>query len=270
MNLRQVLVGKGHAAKSLVEFIRYFSNWSEIWSAYRAGKSLPPLVLRGKDKPTLVQHGAEDHPIFLFREIFIERAYTPTWFYQPSRHDTVIDVGANIGVFMLYLAWRSPGIHVHCFEPSFGTRRRLETQVRANGLEEMVRVYPYALSDKAGVATLKLSEHSAYQSFFDSELVGEKEEVVQMLSLEDALEMCAVEDVNLLKLDVEGAEIEIVESAATAVWKRIQRVVCEYHDSFRPGCRERVCKCLTAVGFNNIQVRTWSPTDNLGIIYAKR
>jgi len=270
MNIRQKVIGKWQALNSLAEFIRYFSNWQEVWSAYRAGKPLPTLSLRDGGNSILIQHGSEDDPIFLFREIFIERSYTPSWFYQPSGGDTVIDVGANIGMFMLYLVWRAPEIRVHCFEPGAKTRTRLEAQVQANCLDRTVSVYPHAISDKAGIATLKLSGNSGHQSFFASDFVGTKEEVVETLSLQDALEKCGVKEVNLLKIDVEGAEIEILESAPTAVWKRIQRVVCEYHDLLRPGCRERVMKVLAANGFDDIQVQSWSPTDSLGIIYAKR
>ncbi len=270
MNLRQQLVGKWYAAKSLAEFFRYFSNWPEVWSAYRSAQLLLTFSLRTRSNPILIQHGSEDDPIFLFREIFTERCYTPSWFYQPSSRDTVLDLGANIGMFMLYLVWRSPGIRVHCFEPAAKTRSQLKAQVQANRLDRIVSVYPYAIADQAGVATLKLSGNSGHQSFFERDEVSAKEEVVETLSLQDAFDKCGVEEVNLLKIDVEGAEIEIVESAPTTVWKRINRVVCEYHDLFRPGCRQRVIKVLAANGFDNIQVRTQSPTDNLGIIYAKR
>ena len=269
-NLIQQFVSKWHAAKSLAEFIRYFSNWQEIWSAYKLAKPLPAFTIRSTPNSFLIQHGSEDDPIFLFREIFIQRCYTPSWFYEPSPNDTVMDLGANIGMFMLYLAWRSPGIKVHCFEPSSRTRSVLKAQVEANHLHEKVSVYPYAIFDQTGVTSLKLSENSGHQSLFDSEYVDRRSEVVEMLSLSDAFEKCGVQKVNLLKIDVEGAEIEIVESTPEKIWRSLDKVVVEYHDLFRPGCRERVCNCLSANGFRSIQVRSCPPTDDLGIIYAQK
>ena len=53
--------------------------------------------------------------------------------------------------------------------------------------------------------------------------------------MRSALRRSGAERVALLKVDVEGAEIEIVEAAGAAVWARIDRVVLEFHDRIRPG-----------------------------------
>ncbi len=45
----QKFVGKWHAANSFLQFLYYFHNWSDVWSSYRSGKTLPPLTLR-KDR----------------------------------------------------------------------------------------------------------------------------------------------------------------------------------------------------------------------------
>lgn len=267
MDVTQGLVDSLPHVKFLGECARYFSNWMEIWAAHWQGTSLPTLVPRSRNKSIRVQHTAEDDPILLFKEILVGRCYTPTWFYQPTDRDTVIDLGANIGVFMLHLISQSPKIQVHCFEPSSKTHQCLESQIAANSLGNNIHIYPHAVSDRAGTATLKLAKNSGHQSFFDSEFVDAEEETVATLSLQNVLERCAVSEVDLLKIDVEGAEIEIVEGASIETWQRIRRVVCEYHDVLRPGCRQRVADCLTANGF---QVHISPPEGVLGLIYAKR
>ncbi len=267
--LVQILQGKYFAARSLIEFIRYFENWAAIWTAYRRGKSLPTLMLRNRSTPLTLHHSSTDDPIFLFREIVRERCYTLAHFYQPSNQDTVIDLGANIGVFMLHLVQQAPGIQVHCFEPSSRSRAQLQTQVNVNHLHETISIYPYAVSDRIGIATLACTNSSKDQSLFASTSDGSLVEQVNTLSLQEAIELCGVKQIDLLKMDVEGAEIEIVEGASAALWQKVRRVVCEYHDRFRPGCCDRVSACLRSHGFR-VEIQAAPPDGTVGLIYATR
>ena len=46
MNSTKLILGKYHALKSLLEFVRFFDNWREIWSAYRRSATIPELRFR--------------------------------------------------------------------------------------------------------------------------------------------------------------------------------------------------------------------------------
>src|ERR1700749_386093 len=83
---------KYHAARTLGRMVRWLSNWSEGWSAYRA--SLPPPPLRFRDGLTL-HHGRLDNPVSLLREVFGERQYRRH--IERPRDGLMIDIGANIG-----------------------------------------------------------------------------------------------------------------------------------------------------------------------------
>ncbi len=55
------------------------------------------------------------------------------------------------------------------------------------------------------------------------------------LTILDVMERFGLDHIDLLKLDVEGAEAEIL--AASAPWiDRVEMIVAELHDNVRPGC----------------------------------
>jgi hypothetical protein len=70
-----------------------------------------------------------------------------------------------------------------------------------------------------------------------------------------------------LKIDAEGAEVEMLESAAQATLAAIDEVALEYHDSIVPDARERCQAVLTQAGFT---CRTMPFTSDQGILVARR
>jgi hypothetical protein len=73
-----------------------------------------------------------------------------------------------------------------------------------------------------------------------------------------------------LKVDVEGAEIEILEGVDAETLAKLRRVVVEFHDLFRPGCRERVTRVLAENGFAPIETVVDGKDPGLGLIRARR
>lgn len=264
--LHENLLGKWDAGRALAAQVRYFENWPSVWSAYRARATLPNFHLRNG---LVLHHVASDDPILLFREIFLETCYFTPSFYKPNPSHTVLDIGANIGFFAMYLQSQAPGIRIHCFEPGDDARARLELNVKANRLESSVSIYPVAVFNTEATVELKQATLSAHRSLFASQYVEqERSSVVQAIPLQKAMELAGAKTVDLLKIDVEGAEIEIVEGAAPSCWERIERVVVEYHDALRPGCKERVSRQLTAMGYRGLHSFETSP--GLGLLQAQR
>jgi FkbM family methyltransferase len=210
--------------------------------------------------------------ISLFREIFLAEQYTGEGFYQPRPGDTVIDLGANIGTFALFLQHRARGIQVHCFEPGADTRQRLERNVRANRLEPWVRIYPVGVSDAAKRLVLQGHRFAGSRSTVPGApgaLDVDREEIT-CVPLEQAVRMTGADRVDLLKIDVEGAEADILAARDPSLWARIRRVALEFHGSIRPGSREAVTAALVACGFRICQVIEPTPGAIDGVLRAIR
>jgi FkbM family methyltransferase len=244
--------GKLYAALSLLQFARYFANWREVWIAYRTGSAIPPLEFRDGLK---VLHGEGDDAIMLFREMFVDRPYTRQHFYVPKPGDTIVDLGANIGGFTLYLLSLTRRINVHCFEPSRATLGTLRRNVEVNHVEDLVSIYPIAVSDRSGTTCMSMRGLSVQRALVDGSRTDKAEvEEVRTMSLDDAIALCTAGEIDLLKMDIEGAELEAVTSASPALWFRIKRVAMEYHECFRPGCLAQLCRALRDNGFVHIDV----------------
>lgn len=264
----QKISGKFRALRSLLFQMDAFENWREVWSEYSKGQEMPHFKLRNG---MTLHHQNSDDPIFLYREIFADKIYTDPHFYSPQSNHTVVDLGANIGFFAIHLEALAPGISVHCFEPAESTRKTLEQNVKTNHLEPHIHIYPYGVFDKNTTLELQAAELTGHRSVFASEFTSKQgPEKIECLRLDSALNKASVTHVDLLKVDVEGSEIEIFEGAPKDVWKQIDRVILEYHDLIRPGCKERVLKVLKKHGFDKIHDIPTSPKGDIGLLRAHK
>jgi FkbM family methyltransferase len=127
---------------------------------------------------------------------------------QPRRF-TFVDVGANVGLFSLFVASRAgQQARILAIEPEPGNLRRLEFNVRANpGVP--ITIIPKALSDEAGVVAVELDRrdrggtrtkkiHQAAESTGTVRVPSQT--LLDVLAGED------VDTVDALKIDVEGLE----------------------------------------------------------------
>jgi FkbM family methyltransferase len=268
MGLIERAKGKWMAAGTLAVCVRHFANWREVWPAYRAKRRLPPIELRSGLR---LFHGEGDAPVWLYRELFLTHCpLADTSFYRPRPTDTVVDIGANIGFFMLLLNERAPGLRVHCFEPARATSDVLRRNVEGNNLGGTVRVHQLAVSDRRGALRLVHGGTSLSHSFFlDGGSPGAEVEEVETVDLDEALARCGDGPIDLLKIDTEGAEAEIVEGASPSAWARVRRAAVEYHDVIRPGCRDRVAAVLRRSGFD-LKVVPMSASGDYGYIQGTR
>jgi FkbM family methyltransferase len=128
--------------------------------------------------------------------------------------DTVIDVGANAGLWIMGIARRAGATAVvHAFEPVPGNFERLTVNVERNNLT-WVHCHRLALSDVAGRAQFQMppSGNTGAGSLGTREAAGSFD--VQVSTLDGFCQENALARVHLLKVDVEGAELRVFKGAA--------------------------------------------------------
>ncbi len=132
---------------------------------------------------------------------------------------TVVDVGANRGQFLLVAARRFPAAALIAFEPLAGPRDVLR---RAVPRRRPVRLFEMALSDRAGTATFHVSRADDSSSLLPIAPVQVStfpgtDEVAQLpvrtARLDGELSPADLEPPVLLKIDVQGGELEVLEGA---------------------------------------------------------
>lgn len=136
---------------------------------------------------------------------------------------TVIDVGALIGYYTLLAAKRVGNCgKVLAFEPSPTAFSLLLKNIKINNWNN-VRAFKYAVSDKNGKKTFDLSRLSfAHTKSFDTI-------VVNTVSIDSFLHSLSIEDVDLVKIDVEGAELEVLRGMKRILSQGKVKIICEVH-----------------------------------------
>ena len=232
---------------------------------------------------------------FVFHEIFEKNVYLRNGI-RLDDNAVVIDVGANIGLFSLFIKTRCPSARIHAFEPVPDAYRCLVENGAA--FRDTFRANNVAVSNRTGSA--ELTYYPGYSVIsglhanrdIDScvieagmrganvmgdaeihETVSGRFRVVTRLTVrtETLSEIIAhrrLEKISLLKIDAERSEIPIVEGIDAGDWARIEQIVIEYHSTETRQLLERL---LTSRAF-----RVTAVDDDrlgacgIGTLYATR
>jgi len=130
-----------------------------------------------------------------------------------------IDIGAHHGIHSIYAIKNCKAKKVISFEPSSRERERLLDNTRRNRLKNIV-VSSCAISKSNGSATLNIADsynngHNSLENFRYPETKLEKSEIVQTITLRELFDRYSISphDHTLIKIDVEGHEMEILRTA---------------------------------------------------------
>lgn len=167
---------------------------------------------------------------YTFREIFVDRLYEVETEKARLR---IIDAGANIGLAMLFFKLVAPDSSVTCFEPDPCNCAIIAANVRDNGLRD-VEIWQAALTDADGYVTMHANAAltgdtaQSMSRTFRERLADAPRAIrsyeVPALSLRPFLNP----PVDVLKLDVEGAEGRVIASLGDSLGD-VGCVLMEYH-----------------------------------------
>lgn len=170
--------------------------------------------------------------------LFVGGCYEPNEFafldeiLQPGM--SFVDVGANEGLYTVFAAAKvGMGGRVLALEPSRREYARLTDNVRLNELRN-VKALRIAASDFNGKARLRVAgyEHEGHNTLGElgQEVEFSREEEVQARRLDDVLAEEGVEKVDVVKIDVEGAEEAVIRGMAETLARHRPMMLMEVFD----------------------------------------
>lgn len=230
-------------------------------------------IARFKAKPFhLMAFGLEfsnvDHILWsIIIDVFINEVYTPRGF-EINPEDTIIDIGAHQGVFSAYAAQRTHG-KILSFEPSIQNFSKLQALININQINN-IEPHQFAVAADSGNRILNLagtsSTHSLASSDMEIKSEDQNHEIVQTRSLNQILE--GIDKVDFLKLDCEGAELEILLAVDGESFNKIKKITAEIHYSLNDPDMKILIQKLS-LHYSDIKIFNFE-SKNLGYMYAKR
>jgi FkbM family methyltransferase len=166
----------------------------------------------------------------LISEIFFHRIY---YFASSSASPLILDAGSNIGMSILFFKWLYPKSRVIGFEPDPQTFEVLQFNVRRNRFDN-VELHNKALHSTPGEIDFYMDPDragSGKMSTVKERFTGPSARPVRSLKVEAVrLSPFIQEEVDLLKMDIEGAEVSVIQELADAGKLRlIKEMFVEYH-----------------------------------------
>jgi FkbM family methyltransferase len=154
------------------------------------------------------------------RELYVEDEYALP---LPDRADVVVDAGANIGLSTLEFRARYPDARIIALEPDPHAFAKL---ARATAADPGIRALQVAVAATDEIRTFYTSRESVVSGFEPTRLFQTAIRV-RARSLNSLLDELAIDRVDLLKLDVEGAEREALDGVDPV--RRLRYIVGELH-----------------------------------------
>jgi FkbM family methyltransferase len=177
--------------------------------------------------PLWVRPGTSD--VATFNEVFVAREYDLPFTDFVPRH--VLDLGANVGYASVHFASRWPQAVILAVEPEAENvvllKRNTGLYPRVNALHAAV----WSRTTEVAVANPK-DDANAFRMTEAANGSGPR---VPAFTIGQLIDRMGCGRLDLLKMDVEGAEVEILRAASEWL-DRVNVMIVELHDRMVPGC----------------------------------
>lgn len=230
--------------QSLLIYLNAFGPAAGLRAFLRKRKKRGMIELR---IPTLahplhLRAGTSD--LYMFEEVFIDGEYAIPKELHPK---LILDVGANVGFASVYFANRYPGARILAIEPDLSNVELLRKNVAPYPGVEVVHAAVWFESTTVGLDDR--GDKSGIQV-----RAGEGGSV-RAMTIAEVLAMAGTSRVDILKLDIEGAEKELFEH--DPAWlANVGVLMIELHDRFKPGCSKAVYSALVRHDFRELRHQT--------------
>lgn len=233
LHLDQVEILQKEPIRSYSQLIKDKQVWNKgdvdalgVFFSEGTPAEIYPVFWEGLPFPIYLRRGTSDWANF--SQIFVSEDYD-----LPLTHavEQVVDLGSYIGLSAVYFANRYPEARIVCLEPSRDNFQLLQLNTRCY---RQIECRNAAIWSHACTLSLLTQTGGDWGNQFGEDRDGE----VPALGLQDVITLHALSRLDLLKVDIEGAEKQLFEANFERFVPMIGAITCELHDHFVPGCSD--------------------------------
>ena len=225
----------------MISSIKYYLRtlgFRGLVSAIKAKITKTPILLQIRRPdikfPFFLRVPSSDIPTY--NMIFVEQEYDFDVRISPK---TIVDAGANIGLTAIYLANKFPDAKIIAIEPE---ESNLEVLRRNIAPYKNITLVCGALWHENAKINLvdpgfgKWGFMTQAQDDFE-ENYGEIVREVQGLTVDTIMKEQGLDHIDILKIDIEGAEREVFRDTSSWIQK-VDALIVELHEHMKPGCNQ--------------------------------
>ena len=230
----------GHTLEVKVKRLRdNMSAWSHFYYLiWRATGGRWDVQVRLRSGMKLILRAGKVDDLNIGHEIFVQEGYLPPESLKPNEILRIVDVGANVGYSVIYWAALFRNAVIEAFEPHPEMLQALRANLELNGLTDRVKVFPVAAGTHNTTALLT-------DAGVSSTLTEDQSKSSYEVIVKDFFEVVGSGQIDLLKMDCEGAEYDLIADPRFATLN-VNAIVLEWHATGqRPDAKREVFEMLS-------------------------
>lgn len=201
-----------------------------------------------------------------YKQMFYEDIYTHCYL---DNFETVIDLGANVGLFSLYMLKKHNCKRIYAVEP---TKKAFSQLSNSLSDERNASVHKLAIHNFEGKSKIKsVEDNSTISGFIDDVHPythhNMNEEEVEVVTLSRFMNDHNLDHVDLIKIDIEGCEYDVIDSLSDSDLLKSDRYLIEYHWAKTKNIKKMVDR-FKFLGFNILNNEDPTFDNDLGFFFA--
>lgn len=231
--------------KSFVRLQEIKGDWQKVEKEKKIIKSKKIFDINLGGFKFWLRKNTASSSIEIYLEIFKYKNHMILPEFKGKKDKIIFDVGANEGFYALGMKKNNPKLKIVAIEPVPSTFKILKKNIQSNKLKNIILVNQ-ALTKKKGKITFEMVPEVTFVGGLDIAMQKRKwldvkrikKITVNSTTLSSLCKKLKIDKIDILKLDVEGSELDILKSSKTFL-PNIKKIVIEWHSiKLRNKCKD--------------------------------